>query len=230
MNNSPPSPPIHNSMEELCNELIAEKWIVSKNVYEAIMKVDRADFAPTKPYQNFPQKIGYNVVISAPLLHAYCLEVLQNFLTEGSTVLDIGFGSGYLTVAMSKMMNDKGHVIGIEHIKDLYDWGINNMSKNHKELIDNKTIELILGDGRLEYKNKAPYKCIHVGAAAREVPSELINQLDFGGRLVIPLGIPNDQYIYMIDKDLNGKITFTKGLSVCYVPLTSVNNQLNNIG
>ncbi len=226
MNNSPP---IHRNMTELCSELINEKWIVSRKVYDSMMQVDRADFAPTNPYQNFPQKIGYNVVISAPLLHAYCLEVLRDFLIEGSTVLDIGFGSGYLTVAMSKMMNDKGCVVGIEHIKDLYDWGINNMNKRHKDLIDNKKIELILGDGRLGYKTKAPYKCIHVGAAATQIPDELIAQLDFGGRLVMPLGIPNDQYIYCIDKDLNGKINFSKGLSVCYVPLTSAKEQLNKI-
>ena len=194
-----------------------------------MMEVDRGDFAPTNPYQNFPQKIGYNVVISAPLLHAYCLEALKDFLIEGSTVLDIGSGSGYLTVAMSKMMNDKGNVIGIEHIKDLYDWGMNNISKHHKNLIENKKIELILGDGRLGYKNKAPFKCIHVGAASRQVPNEIIEQLACGGRLVMPIGIPNDQYIYFIDKDLNGKLNFTKGLSVCYVSLTSVKNQLNGI-
>ena len=223
------SPPVHRNMSELCQELINEKWILSRSVYDSMMKVDRGDFAPNKPYQNFPQQIGYNVVISAPLLHAYCLEAMRDYLTEGSTVLDIGFGSGYLTVAMSKMMNDKGKVIGIEHIKDLYKWGINNISKHHKNLIDNKLIELILGDGRLGYKNKAPYKCIHVGAASREIPNEIINQLACGGRLVMPLGVPNDQYIYCIDKDLNGKISLTKGLSVCYVSLTSVKNQLSGI-
>ena len=223
------SPPIHKNMTELCSELVDEKWIVSRTVYDVMMKVDRGDFAPSNPYQNFPQRIGYNVVISAPLLHAYCLELLKDYLIEGSTVLDIGFGSGYLTVAMSKMMKDKGKVIGIEHIKDLYDWGISNMNKHHKDLIDNKQIELVLGDGRLGYKNRAPYKCIHVGAAARQVPNEIVEQLACGGRLVMPLGVPNDQYIYCIDKDLNGKITFTKGLSVCYVSLTSVKNQLNGI-
>ena len=221
--------PIHKNMTELCSQLIDEKWIQSRRVYDTMMQVDRGDFAPTKPYQNEPQRIGYNVVISAPVLHAYCLEALKDYLTEGSTVLDIGFGSGYLTVAMSKMMNDKGKVIGIEHIKDLYDWGINNINKNHQNLIEDKKIELILGDGRLGYKKKAPYKCIHVGAAARQPPNEIIEQLDFGGRLVIPLGEPDDQYIYFIDKDFNGKLNFTKGLSVCYVSLTSVKNQLNGI-
>ena len=126
-------------------------------------------------------------------------------------------------------MNDKGKVIGIEHIKDLYNWGMNNISKHHKNLLDNKTIELILGDGRLGYKNMAPYKCIHVGAYSRKVPNEFIEQLACGGRLVMPLGEPDDHYIYCIDKDLDGKLKFTKGLSVCYVSLTSVKNQLNGI-
>ena len=221
--------PIHNSMIELCTELVNKGWIKTQQVYDVMMKVDRADFAPTNPYENNPQCIGYNVVISAPLLHSYCLEALKDYLTEGSTALDIGFGSGYLTVAMSKMMNDKGCVIGIEHIKDLYDFGYQNISKHHKNLIDSGSIELILGDGRLGYKKRAPFKCIHVGAASMEPPKEFIEQLDFGGRLVMPLGPQGDQYIYLIDKDSKGNINYTKGLSVRYVPLTSAQNQINNI-
>ena len=221
--------PIHNTMIELCTELVNKGWIKTQQVYDVMMKVDRADFAPTNPYENNPQCIGYNVVISAPLLHSYCLEALKDYLTEGSTALDIGFGSGYLTVAMSKMMNDKGCVIGIEHIKDLYDFGYQNISKHHKNLIDSGSIELILGDGRMGYKKKAPFKCIHVGAASMEPPIEFIEQLDFGGRLVMPLGPQGDQYIYLIDKDSKGNINYTKGLSVRYVPLTSAQNQINNI-
>ncbi len=45
----------------------------------------------------------------------------------------------------------------------------------------------------------------------------------------MPLGEPDDQYIYIIDKDKDGKLTYKKGLSVCYVSLTSAKNQLNNI-
>jgi protein-L-isoaspartate(D-aspartate) O-methyltransferase len=221
--------PIHNTMNELINELVNEKWITTNKLCEVMRLVDRADFSPIRPYQNRAQQIGCNVVISAPLLHAYCLQALEDFLTEGSTVLDIGFGSGYLTVALSKMMNDKGNVIGIEHIKDLYDFGLSNINKHHKDLIENKKIELVLGDGRLGYKKMAPYKCIHVGAASEQVPKEILDQLDLGGRLVMPLGPPNAQYIYIIDKDLNGNISYTKGLSVCYVLLTSAKNQLNNI-
>ena len=79
------------------------------------------------------------------------------------------------------------------------------------------------------YKKKAPFKCIHVGAASMEPPKEFIEQLDFGGRLVMPLGPQGNQYIYIIDKDLKGNLNYTQGLSVRYVPLTSAQNQLNNI-
>ena len=184
-----------------------------------MMAVDRVDFAPINPYQNYPQPIPCDKTISAPLLHGYCLELLQDYLTEGNTVLDVGFGSGYLTVAMSKMMNDKGCVVGIEINKTLYDFGKNNISKHHKKLIDSKNIELILGDAKKGYAQKAPYKCIHVGVSALEPPKILLEQLAVGGRLIMPLGELGDQFIYAIDKIKNNKIVYSQGLSVRYGPL-----------
>ena len=217
--------PNHDSLAKLCNELVQKKWIQSKKVYDVMMLVDRKDFAPTHPYENNPQSIGSNVVISAPLLHAYCLEALKDFLKPGCKALDVGSGSGYLTVAMSKMMDDKGCVIGIEHIKNLYDFGKMNISKNHKYLLDNHKIKLILGDGRIGYEEEAPFNCIHVGAVAPEPPKALLNQLAIGGRLVMPLYNNGNQFIYIIDKKSEG-FKASEGLSVCYVPLTDARSQL----
>ena len=219
--------PNHPSMKELCEELRKNKEVTSDKVIDCLMKIDRADFAPRNHYQNRAQSIPCNVVISAPHLHGYCLQALENFLTEGSNVLDIGFGSGYLTVAMSKMMNDKGCVVGIEHMKELYDLGKQNISKKYKDLLDTKKIELILGDGRLGYKAKAPYKCIHVGAGSEEIPRELFNQLEIGGRLLIPLGPSGNQYIHFIDKTSETEFKDSIGWSVCYVPLTSKEEQIH---
>ena len=219
--------PNHPSMKELCEELRKNKEVTSEKVIDCLMKIDRADFAPRNHYQNRAQSIPCNVVISAPHLHGYCLQALENFLTEGSNVLDIGFGSGYLTVAMSKMMNDKGCVVGIEHMKELYDLGERNISKKYKDLLDTKKIELILGDGRLGYKAKAPYKCIHVGAGSEEIPKELFNQLEIGGRLLIPLGPSGNQYIHFIDKTSETEYKDSIGWSVCYVPLTSKEEQIH---
>ena len=217
--------PVHNTMKELIEELIQKQWIKTEKVLNAISQVDRADFAPRNPYENNPQPIPCNVVISAPLLHAYCLEELKDHLKPGCKALDVGFGSGYLTVAMSKMMNDQGSVIGIEHIEELCNFGVNNILKHHKKLLDTKKIELIHGDGRKGCKEKAPFDCIHVGAAAMNPPQEYLDQLKVGGRLVMPLGPQGDQYIYSIDKLPNGKFKSMKGLSVRYVALTDEKNQ-----
>ena len=219
--------PSANSMKELCDNLKAKRYIKSSNVYNAMLQVDRADFTKRSHYQDSPQPINYNVTISAPHMHAYCLELLKDHLKEGGKALDIGFGSGYLTVAMSKMMKDNGLVVGIEHIKELCNFAKENISKNHKNLLDSEKLILIEGDGRKGYSKLGPYNCIHVGAAAPEVPESLIEQLAEGGRLVIPVGPQGDsQYIYIIDKDKNGKINKRRELGVSYVPLTSVNKQL----
>ena len=55
---------------------------------------------------------------------------------------------------------------------------MNNICKHHKNLIESKKIVLILGDGRLGYKNRAPYKFIHIETASREVPKDIIEELD----------------------------------------------------
>ena len=37
------------------------------------------------------------------------------------------------------------------------------------------------GDGREGYLEEAPYDAIHVGAASKEIPIKLIDQLKIGG-------------------------------------------------
>ena len=209
-------------------ELIHTDFIKSEKVAEVMLEVDRNNFAPRNPYTNKPQYIGYNVTISAPHMHAFALEHLSKFCTKGAHILDVGSGSGFLTVALSKMTNDTGTIIGVEHIPELYDFGIKNVKKKHSDLIDKKKIIFVEGDGRLGCKEYAPYKAIHVGAASEKVPQALIDQLDYNGRIFIPVGKRGEtQHIYLIDKDSKGEITSESILSVCYGMLTDVDSQLN---
>lgn len=203
------------------------KFIDSEKVAQVMLDVDRGDFAPQNYYINRPVYIGYNVTISAPHMHAFALEHLAAFCTKGAKILDIGSGSGYLTVALSKMTGDTGRVIGVEHIPELYEFGIQNVKKNHANLLNRKKIIFLNEDGRKGCKRYGPYKAIHVGAACEELPQEIIDQLDYNGRMFIPIGpTGKTQNIYIIDRDNTGKITYKSILSVCYGMLRDKESQL----
>lgn len=68
--------------------------ISSKKVAEVMETVDRALFVPdgNPPYLDTPMAIGYNATISAPHMHATCLQLLEENLQPGMRALDVGSG------------------------------------------------------------------------------------------------------------------------------------------
>jgi protein-L-isoaspartate(D-aspartate) O-methyltransferase len=44
----------------------------------------------------------------------------------------------------------------------------------------------------------------------------LINQLKAGGRMVIPVGLPNAQQLVVAEKDLNGRVTTKEIMGVLF--------------
>lgn len=86
--------------------------------------------------------------------------------------------------------------------------------------------KLLAADGQLGWPDSAPYDAIHVGAAAREIPQSLIDQLKPGGRMVIPVG-DLFQDLKVVDKNLDGSVSIRSEMSVRYVPLTSLEAQLS---
>lgn len=69
--------------------------IRSKKVAEVMETVDRAHFVlkGCPPYVDHPIMIGYNATISAPHMHAMCLELLEKNLQPGMRALDVGSGN-----------------------------------------------------------------------------------------------------------------------------------------
>ncbi|QMW34096.1 hypothetical protein G4B84_009562 [Aspergillus flavus NRRL3357] len=227
---------------ELVDNLFKAGLVKNERVKNAMLgvsaKVDRAHYAPSRPYSDSPQPIGYGATISAPHMHVHACEYLIDFLRPGSRVLDIGSGSGYLTHVLANLVTDPsipdeldGHVIGIDHIPELVDLANKNMHKSDQgcKLLDTGKVKFITADGRLGWPEGAPYDAIHVGAAAEKLHPVLIAQLHAPGRMFIPVdtecdgsphGFGGGQYIWVVDKREDGSVHKEKVFQVSYVPLT----------
>lgn len=67
--------------------------IRTDKVAEVMETIDRGLFVPEgSPYIDSPMPIGFNATISAPHMHATCLELLKDHLQPGMHALDVGSG------------------------------------------------------------------------------------------------------------------------------------------
>jgi protein-L-isoaspartate(D-aspartate) O-methyltransferase len=53
-----------------------------------------------------------------------------------------------------------------------------------------------------------------VTAAPDLIPTPVINQLKAGGRMVIPVGLPDAQQLVLAEKDINGRVTMKEIMPV----------------
>jgi protein-L-isoaspartate(D-aspartate) O-methyltransferase len=222
------------SNKELIDNLARAGIVSNKRVINAMLSVDRIKYcmtgaAPSIAYQDSPQRIGYGATISAPHMHAMCLELLEHLLVDGAKALDVGSGSGYLVAVMADLVGPNGKVYGIEHIDQLVDFSLKNLEADRPDLLEKKIIEVSVGDGRLGIPQHAPFDVIHVGAASSGLPMELIRQLKVGGRMIVPVEDRHgDQALIQIDKTGEGDSDYSEKVitGVRYVPLCDKKDQV----
>lgn len=158
-------------------------------------QVDRACYAPSMAYEDSPQPIGHGATISAPHMHAAAIEHVLPYLTPKETpeagdvpprrVLDVGSGSGYLTHVLAELAGEGATVVGLEHIAELRDLGERNARKSEagRGMVDSGRMRFRVGDGRKGWleDGKGEWDVIHVGAAAKTVHEEMLEQLKAPG-------------------------------------------------
>lgn len=199
---------------ELVEKLVSS-GIRDKNVLEAIGKVKREFFVNEEfkryAYDNSALPINCNQTISQPYTVAFMTELLE--LKTGDRILEIGTGSGYQAAILKEL---GAEVYSIEKYAELY-----AKSKLTLENL-NYDVNLKCGDGTKGWVEFAPFDGIIVTAGSPKVPDELVEQLNSGGRLVIPIGDSYVQKIWQVKKNKSGgsyKLDIQKFSDFKFVPL-----------
>lgn len=174
-------------------EHLKEKGIKDPKVLAAIGKIPRHKLIDTalypKAYKDTALPIGMGQTISQPFTVAAQTELLA--IEPGDKILEIGTGSGYQCMVLCEMGAD---VYSVERHKDLY----HRAKESLKDLGYNAMLKV--GDGTLGWSTYAPYDGIVVTAGAPVVPDDLVQQLNIGGRLVIPVGDDEKQMMLRITR------------------------------
>jgi protein-L-isoaspartate(D-aspartate) O-methyltransferase len=198
--------------KRMVKDQIIARGIKDKRVINAMLEIPRHLFVSVidrdLAYGDHPLPIGEGQTISQPYMVAWMTEALS--LKGEEKVLEIGAGSGYQGAVLAKLSKEvytiERHEILAERVKKIYDeLGI----KNIKVIVDDGT------KGLLAY---APYDGIIVTAGTPKVPSPFIEQLNEGGRLIVPVGSSYSQMLTLLEKK-EGRIMETQLGNCVFVPL-----------
>ena len=196
-------------------QLLCDEGISNQKVLNAVASVPRERFLPDalqhKAYQNTALPIGQGQTISQPYIVAKMSELLLAAPNAANSVLEIGTGSGYQTAILALLFPQ---VFSVERIKALQ-----FQAKRRMNQLDLHNIKMKHGDGWQGWSSKGPYDCIIVTAAASSIHQALTDQLNEGGRLVIPVG-DDQQELLCIDK-IEGELHSTTVEAVRFVPLVA---------
>ena len=198
--------PIHKGKRKRLVETLISKGITDKKVLNAILNIPRHFFMDSD-FQSFAYDdkafpILSNQTISQPYTVALQTELLK--IKSGDKILEVGTGSAYQT---SILIYLKAEVYTIERIFNLH-----KKSKKILSMLSFQPKKIVWGDGYLGLPEFGPFDKILVTAGASEIPKNLLKQLKFGGKMVIPIGNKSQEMtvIERIEKEKFKKYKYGK--------------------
>ena len=196
----------------IAEHLVTEigKAALDDRVLSAMAKVPRHEFVPLEvqpyAYLNRPLPIGFDKTISQPLMVAVMTDLLE--VKPDDVVLEIGTGLGYQAAMLAEL---GGKVYTVEIIDELAQRAVQRLKREGYT-----NIEVRVGNGYFGWPEHAPFQKMIVTAAPDLIPPPLINQLKAGGRMVIPVGLPDAQRLVVVDKDMNGRVRTREIMQVLF--------------
>jgi len=208
--------PFSLAREWMVRDQIEARGIKDKRLLKVMRKIPRHLFVDealrNQAYNDYPLPIGEGQTISQPYIVALMTEALE--LKGQEKVLEIGTGSGYQTAILAELAQS---VFTIERVPTLM--------QRAKAILDSLgyfNVAYKTGNGTLGWPEVAPFQGIIVTAAAPEIPQPYVEQLDIGGKLVIPLGDKFSQVLYKIIKLPDGRIKKEYLCGCRFVPLVGI--------
>ncbi|MEZ4634073.1 MAG: protein-L-isoaspartate(D-aspartate) O-methyltransferase [Caldilineaceae bacterium] len=190
--------------------------LTEDQVIAAMRRVPRQRFVPEEcahmAGEDHPLPIGYGQTISQPTMVAIMTELLR--LSPGEKVLEIGTGSGFQAALLAELGID---VYSVEIIPALAAQAIRTLQETGYA----ERVCVRQGDGYHGWPEHAPYDAVVVTAAAPSLPPPLAAQIRVGGRIVIPLGLPERrQQLWVYTKQADGSLHAKRWGDVAFVPFT----------
>ncbi len=182
----------------MVEQQIVARGITDQRVLEAMLTIPRHLFVEaglrSHAYGDTSLPIGEKQTISQPYMVAAMTAALE--LKGDERILEVGTGSGYQTAVLSRLVK---RVYSVERIALL--------ASRARKILDHlqmSNINIKVGDGTVGWRDQAPFAGILVAAGSPDVPEKYLEQLDIGGRLVLPIGDQEQQILMRIvrkDKD-----------------------------
>jgi protein-L-isoaspartate(D-aspartate) O-methyltransferase len=180
-------------------ERLREEGIRDEKVLEAMRAVPRHIFVDealaSRAYEDTALPIGAGQTISQPYIVACMTEALVHG-RRLKKVLEVGSGCGYQTAVLAALVD---RVFSVERIDSLV-----ASARERLRALGISNVRMRHADGFAGWPAHAPYDGIIVAAAPGYVPPALVEQLEIGGRLVIPIGVQGAQRLLALTRTEDG--------------------------